>query len=224
MFGRMTFVSGDAGRIDDLITYVRTVVKPATDELAGNHGLGMWVNRDSGDAMVMTVWDDEATLRASEDAVLTLRDDAAGIIGGEATVERYEPTLIDATEPHQPGNIMRLMRMHCDAADLDSHLEWARTTVLPRLSTLEGYLSFVVSRNRAAGSIASMSTFTDARCAEAALLAMAPVRESMADRGLELDSLQDFEVAIVGIRAAAQSVPAQRMVDVTDRSAAVSKS
>ena len=66
MFGRMSFVSGDATRIDDLITYVKTVVKPATDELAGNYGLGMWVNRDTGDALVMTVWEDEKVPAAGQ--------------------------------------------------------------------------------------------------------------------------------------------------------------
>jgi hypothetical protein len=219
MFGRMTFVSGDPGRIEDLITYVRTVVKPATDELAGNHGLGMWVNRHSGDAMVMTAWDDEATLRASEDAVLKLRDDAAGIIGGDATVERYETALLDTTAPHQPGNIMRLIRMHCVETDLDAAVDWARTTVLPKLSGLEGYLSYAAAINRTDSSIASMSTFTDRLCAEAAMLAMAPIREAAAGRGIHIDSIMDYEVAIVGIRAA-PSVPTQRTVDVTDRSKA----
>src|SRR3954453_12009794 len=85
MFGRMSFVHGDPARIDELVEFVTWTVKPATDPLAGNLGLGMWVDRASGAAMVMSVWSDEASLIASETAVTRLRDDgAAGGRGGAA--------------------------------------------------------------------------------------------------------------------------------------------
>jgi hypothetical protein len=217
MFGRMSFVSGDPGRIDDLITYVRTVVKPATDQLDGNYGLGMWANRETGDALVMTVWKDEATMLASEDAVIKLRDDAAGIIGGNATVERYEAMLLDANEPHQVGNIMRLLRMRCDSTLLDSNVEWARENILPKVRMLEGYLSYSGAIDRANGMVASMSTFRDAACAAAAMTAMQPIRDIAQERGITIESMTDYEVAIVGIRAPV-TLPSQRpTVDLTEK-------
>lgn len=222
MFGRMSYVHGDPARIDDLITYVRTVVKPATDELAGNHGLGMWVNRDTGDALVLTAWDDEATLRASEDAVLKLRDDAAGIVGGEATVARQEVLFGDAAEPHQVGNFMREVRMHCDPADIDANAAWNRETLIPQIKAMPGYLSYVLSTDRGTGAITGSSTYRDQAAADAAFAATAPIREAASQRGITFDDINQYEVAIVGIRASASMLPKQRMVDVRDQQDATS--
>lgn len=215
MFGRLSYGTGDPGRIDDLITYVRTVVKPATDQLEGNHGLGMWVNRTTGDALVITVWDDEATLRASEQAVLKLRDDAAGIIGGTATVERYETLLVDAVEPHHPGYVARLLRMKGDPSALEADAQWAREEVVPTMRAVPGYVSYVVSVDRATGAAIAMSTYRDGESAHKALAATAPLRDALGARGITVDSMLDYEVAIVGIRAPMADVPPQRAIDLT---------
>src|SRR6059058_5076184 len=111
MFGRMSFVHGDPARIDELVEFVTWTVKPATDALAGNLGLGMWVDRSSGAALVMSVWADEASMVASETVVSALRDDGAAVMRGVAIVERYETLLVDALMPHKVGNVMRMIRM-----------------------------------------------------------------------------------------------------------------
>jgi hypothetical protein len=222
MFLRVSYVSGDSSRLDDLITYARTVVKPATDVLPGNLGLAMWANRESGDAVVATVWNDEETLRASEDAVVKLRDDAAGIVGGNAIVERYETVFLDGSTPHQIGNVMRLVRMHCDPAMLDDHMLWAQHEVVPRARTLDGYLGYAIAADRADGAILSSSTYRDMACATAAGEAMALIRDAATARGIIIDSMADYEVAIVGIRAPMpMAMPAQRTVDLTEAMQAI---
>src|SRR3954467_15849789 len=89
MFGRMSFVHGDPARIDELVEFVTWTVKPTTDCLAGIHGLGMWVDRASGAALVMSVWTDEASLIASVAAVTRLRDDGAAVMRGIAPLEQH---------------------------------------------------------------------------------------------------------------------------------------
>src|SRR5690242_17777788 len=103
MFGRMSFIHGEPTRLDELVEYVTWTVKPATDLLAGNLGLGMWIDRSSGAAMVLSVWADEASMVASESAVVQLRDDGAAVMRGIATVERYETFVADALAPHRVG-------------------------------------------------------------------------------------------------------------------------
>lgn len=214
MFGRMSFLQGDPDRLDDLIAYARTVVKPATDQLGGNCGLGMWVNRDSGDAMVMTVWQDEACLDASERAVEKLRDEAAGIIGGDpATVERYETMLVDVTIPHQVGFGMRLVRMFSEPAQLDANTAWVRDTVLPQLRTFPGYVSYVASANRSSGAVATMATYQDFASTVASFAGTAGIRAAATERGVTIRDITNYEVAIVGIRA---PIPDQRVIDLTE--------
>jgi hypothetical protein len=212
MFGRMSFVHGDPTRLDELVEYVTWTVKPTTDLLAGNLGLGMWIDRSSGEAMVMTVWADEASLIASETAVTQLRDDGAAVLRGVATVERYETLLVDAVIPHQVGNVMRMIRMACDPRDLEAHATWTRDNVIPVLRRVPGYLSQVLAGHRATGRIASMSTYRDGTDADIAYAATAPIRTAAVNRGITIDGVNQYEVAIVGIRAPSPQMPEQRTI------------
>jgi len=213
MFGRMSFVHGEPERIDELVEFVTWTVKPATDCLAGNQGLGMWVDRSSGAALVMSVWADEASLIASETAVTQLRDDGAAVMRGIATVERYETTLVDALAPHRVGNVMRMIRMACDPKDLDDHTRWIRDNVLPVLRRVPGYMSHVVAVHRGSGRAVSMSTYRDGSDADIAYAATAPIRTAAVNRGITIDGVLQYEVALVGIRAGAASLPGQRTIE-----------
>jgi hypothetical protein len=213
MFGRMSFVHGDPARIDELVEFVTWTVKPATDCLAGNLGLGMWVDTSSGAGLVMSVWTDEASLIASESAVTQLRDDGAAVMRGIAIVERYETTLVDAVSPHHVGNIMRMIRMSCQPGDLEEHTRWTRDNVVPVLRRVPGYLSNVVAVHRGTGRAVAMSTYRDGSDADIAYAATAPIRTAAVNRGITIDGVQQYEVALVGIRAAAPAIPAPRVIE-----------
>lgn len=213
MFGRMSFIHGDPTRVDELVEFVTWTVKPATDSLAGNLGLGMWVDRSSGAALVMSVWADEASMVASESAVTALRDDGAAVIRGVAIVERYETMLVDALMPHRVGNVMRMIRMAWDPRDVAKHTNWSRDTIVPVLRRVPGYLSYVVAAHRGTGRAVAMSTYHDGADADIAYAATAPIRTAAVNRGITIDGVQQYEVALVGIRAGSTSVPPQRIVE-----------
>ena len=213
MFGRMSFVHGDPARIDELVSFVTWTVKPATDCLAGNLGLGMWVDHSSGAALVMSVWADEESMIASETAVTQLRDDGAAVMRGIATVERYETTLVDAVTAHQVGNVMRMIRMGCEPKDLDEHTRWTRDNVIPVLRRVPGYLSHVVAVHRGSGRAVTLSTYRDGSDADIAYAATAPIRTAAVNRGITIDGVLQYEVALVGIRAGAGAVPEQRTIE-----------
>ena len=213
MFVRMSFVHGEPTRIDELVEYVTWTVKPATDRLGGNLGLGMWIDRSSGAAMVMSVWTDEDSMAASENAVAALRDDGAAVMRGVAIVERYESLLVDALAPHHVGNVMRLVRMSTDPRNIDTHVAWARDNVLPVLRRVPGYLSYVVTGDRATGRFVGMSTYRDGIDADISYTATAPIRTAAVNRGITIDDVQQYEVALVGIRASAPSIPQPRTIE-----------
>ena len=213
MFARMSFVHGEPARLDELVDYVTWTVKPATDSLAGNLGLGMWVDRSSGAALVMSVWTDEECMAASEDAVTALRDDGAAVLQGVAVVERYEALLVDALAAHHVGNVTRLVRMSTDPSNIDAHLAWSRDNVLPVLRRVPGYLSYAVSGDRQTGRLVGMTTYRDGIDADIAYAATAPMRTAAVNRGISIDSVQQYEVALVGIRASVDSVPRPRTIE-----------
>jgi hypothetical protein len=209
----MSFIHGEPTRLDELVEYVTWTVKPATDLLAGNLGLGMWIDRSSGAALVMSVWSDEAGMIASETAVTQLRDDGAAVMRGIATVERYETMLVDPLSPHRVGNVMRLIRMTCDPRDLQAHMTWTRDNVVPILRRVPGYLSYVVAAHRATGRLVGMSTYRDGTDADIAYAATAPIRTAAVNRGITIDDVQQYEVALVGIRGARPAIPAQQTIE-----------
>ena len=213
MFGRMSFIHGEPTRLDELVEYVTWTVKPATDLLAGNLGLGMWIDRSSGAAMVLSVWADEASMVASESAVVQLRDDGAAVMRGIATVERYETFVADALAPHRVGNIMRMIRMSAQPNDLEAHATWSRDNIVPVLRRVPGYLSYVLSANRGTGRAVSMSTYRDGIDADIAYTATAPIRTAAVNRGITIDGVKQYEVALVGIRVGATTVPEQHTIE-----------
>ena len=214
-FSRLSYIDGDPGRIDDLIVYVKTVVKPATDQLAGNRGLGMWVNRETGSGLVATVWNDESSLFGSEVAVIKLRDDGAGIVGGDARVERYEIAFTDMASPNQCGFITRILRLACEPSKLSDNVMWARENVTPALRNIEGYSSYVIAADRTTGTALSITTYCDPTAAAAGYEATRFARETLPTRGTMLLASMTYEVAMVGIRDT-PVMPGQRQVDLTE--------
>lgn len=60
-------------------------------------GAILLVDRESGDAIAITLWEDEQALRASEEAANALRADAADRMGAAQvpTVARYEVAVFE---------------------------------------------------------------------------------------------------------------------------------
>jgi hypothetical protein len=211
MIGRYSFVQGDPARVEDAIAFIRDNTLPLVDAQPGSHGLGLWVNRETGEAVVLSVWRDLQALEASEALVAGQRQQVASLVSSSAMqVERYQPALIDAARPQQPGDISRLLRLKGDPATAAANTEWARTTVLPLLRSLAGYVSYSAALNYETGDGVVMVTYGGRTEAEAAFAATTVIRDALAERGIDLVGETEYEVAIVGIHAPVERLPGQR--------------
>lgn len=213
MFGRYNFVHGDPARTDAGIEFVKSTVQPLVATQPGSYGVGMWVNRDTGEALVLTVWEDQAALEASEAKVTDVRSEASAVVSGQTTVERYEPVLIDRAGPDEAGDIMRLLKMTGIPADIEKNTAWAHDEIVPLLRQQPGYRGYVVAVDRSTGRAVAMTTYRGRDNAKKALAATEGVRRAAADRGLEITGMQEYEVAVVGIRGPDDAIPTQRTVE-----------
>ncbi len=95
MHARVTTISGSADNVDAGIENFRANVVPFTQE-EGN-GAILLVDRDNGDAIAITLWEDEQALRASEERANAVRADAADQMGATQTpaVARYEVAVFE---------------------------------------------------------------------------------------------------------------------------------
>ena len=90
MHARVTTISGSPAEADAGIDTFRANVVPYVRE----HGSGaiLLIDRQSGEAVAITLWQDEEAMRASEESANSLRAQAAGQMGATQTprIGRYE--------------------------------------------------------------------------------------------------------------------------------------
>ena len=96
MHARVTSLSGSPDDVDGGVANFRENVVPFTHEQGGK-GAILLVDRQTGSAIAITLWEDEQTLRASEERANALRAEAAEGMGAsdQPTVERYEVAVFE---------------------------------------------------------------------------------------------------------------------------------
>lgn len=91
MHARVTTIEGSADKIDESIAMLNERVIPPLKALDGFVGAYFLAGLGAGKLVGITLWDSEASLKASEEAGAKLRADAAQEAGGAvASVERFE--------------------------------------------------------------------------------------------------------------------------------------
>src|SRR6516165_7509608 len=96
MHARVTTLSGSAENVDVGIENFRTGVVPFIHE-GGGKGAILLVDRDNGEAIGITLWEDEEAMRASEESASSLRTQAADQMGATQapTIGRYEVAVFE---------------------------------------------------------------------------------------------------------------------------------
>jgi quinol monooxygenase YgiN len=96
MHARVTSLSGSPDDVDDGVASFRANVVPFTQSQGGK-GAILLVDRKTGSAVAITLWEDEQALRASEERADALRAQAAEEMGAseQPRVERYEVAIFE---------------------------------------------------------------------------------------------------------------------------------
>ncbi len=96
MHARVTSLGGSPDDVESGISSFRENVVPFTGEQGGK-GAILLVDRGSGKAIAITLWEDEQALRASEERANELRAQAADDMGAAQapSVERYEVAVFE---------------------------------------------------------------------------------------------------------------------------------
>ena len=97
MHARVSHVTGSAENADQGIESFKNTTLPQLKSIDGNRGGILLIDRTSGRAMAITLWDSEAAMQASDDRANQMRREASEQMGGggEARVERYEVAVFE---------------------------------------------------------------------------------------------------------------------------------
>jgi hypothetical protein len=96
MHARVSALSGSPGDVDAGIESFRQKVVPFAREHQGK-GAILLIDRETGKALAITLWEGEQALRASEQRANALRAEAAEEMGAsqQPSVERYEVAVFE---------------------------------------------------------------------------------------------------------------------------------
>jgi heme-degrading monooxygenase HmoA len=97
MHARVSHLAGSPENVEQGVALFRNSVLPELKSLEGNRGAILLVDRASGEAMSVTLWDNEAAMQASEERANEMRRSASEDIGAadEARVELYEVAVFE---------------------------------------------------------------------------------------------------------------------------------
>jgi len=200
VYARVTTVDGDPGRIDEVITFVKSTVQPLLEQLPGSLGLAMFVNRDKGRVVVTTAWT-TAQARAASDAPLApIRGEAGRILGGQARPEEFDLAVFERIRPVSAGFWSRATRLAVPVKRMDDAIASFRNHALPGLRGQEGFCGGVLLVDRATGT-AFASTNWDSRAAlESSRPAADQLRAGTADNaGATVIEVIESEIVIAAI-------------------------
>ena len=95
MHARVSTIYGSADQGEEGLRAMREQILPALRQMGGCDGAILLVDRGSGKAVGITLWESEEAMRASEEEAMRLRREAADTAGATEppVVDRYEVAL-----------------------------------------------------------------------------------------------------------------------------------
>jgi hypothetical protein len=103
MHARMTRYEGAAPEaIDDTLQAKKGVLPTDFGQTEGMKGAMFLIDRQSGTVVIISLWEDEEAMRASEDDATRVREEVMGP-GETASVERYEVALLGVEQAGEVG-------------------------------------------------------------------------------------------------------------------------
>lgn len=185
----------DASDIDGGIAFLREQVVPQLQQQKGFRGLSAAGDRAAGVVTVLSVWDSEADLDASESAADKARSDAMAIMGGHVTVERYEQTLWETGDtPPGPGAKLHIRQITTEPALIDENLAFFRDNVVAEIKATPGFrgLRHLINRHSGEGRVGTL--WADDESLNNALANSERRRAQASERRVEFGQDQVLEV------------------------------
>ena len=195
MHARITTVTG-ATKIDEGVEHLRDQVVPELQQQKGYRGLTANGDRAAGIVGVLTLWDTQDDLDASESMVEKVRREAVAAFGGSTqTVERFEQTVAEVgPNPPTLGSKLQIRRVKMDPARVEDNLAFFRSTVLPDIMATPGFQSVRQMINRSTGEGVVGTIWADDESLRTAT-AKADDRRAMVEaRGVEFGEVSNREL------------------------------
>ena len=190
MHARSTTFNGRPENIDAGIVFVKNEAGPMLDKLEGCRGLSMLVDRETGQCIATSSWENEATMLASDDQLRPIRDRGRDILGASMQVDAWEIAVMHRSHH---GECCRVSWLQ---GDLDAMTETFRVGILPELEQTAGFCSASLLMDRAAGLGCATTAWETRAAMEASRSAADDMRgRAASDAGGLIVDVHEFDLA-----------------------------
>ena len=201
MYARSTTIQAQPSSIDAGITHMRDSVMPALEGTDGCVGLSLLVDRTSGRCIATSSWESEEAMRASEESIRPIRDQAAELFGGSAQVEEWEIAAMHRQHRSSEGACVRATWVKVSPDQMDQGIDFYKMTILPALEELEGFCSASLLVDRASGRGVASATFDNAEAIEQNKDQLDSIRATGSqEANAEVLDQCDFELTVAHLR------------------------
>ncbi|MET0887971.1 MAG: hypothetical protein ABWX92_16155 [Mycetocola sp.] len=185
MHVRISTING-ATDLDAGIRFLGEKVVPELQQQRGFRGITASADRAAGLVAVLSLWETEQDMTASESVASKVRQEALGVMGGDVTVETFEQVVADIGDPPPAvGCTLRVVRVKVDPARVDENIEFFRSEIVPRMKATPGFRGVRNMIDRASGSGAVGTLWDDEASMNAAEAAAEQRRHEASSRGVE---------------------------------------
>jgi hypothetical protein len=197
MHVRLSLVTADPRKIDDVVTYVANEARPVIEEKPGSLGMSMAVN-ELGVAVVETFWVSGDAMRESERHVSATRAEAARRGGGTVSVEHFTVASVVQVDAPDNGAGVRLTRSDVVVSRLDAAVGAYEDTAVPWLAETAGlcvarlYVDRRTGRTMTETLWTDMSALVDSRSVEATIRA-----DAVAATGAAIRAVEEYRLAFI---------------------------
>jgi heme-degrading monooxygenase HmoA len=190
MHARSSTFHGNPDNIEQAITFVTSEVVPMLDRIDGCRGLSLLVDRESGDCIATTSWEDEEAMHAGNEQLHPMRERGRDILGGSLQVDEWEIAVMHRAHHAECCRVSWLQ------GDVDALVETFRAGILPELEQTDGFCSASLFVNRSAGLGCATTAWESRAAMEASRAAADDMRNRAASSsdGVIVD-VHEFELA-----------------------------
>src|SRR6478735_3722457 len=160
------------------------------DTIEACRGLSMLVDRQTGQCIATSSWENEAAMRASDDQLRPIRDRGRDILGGSMQIDEWEIAVMHRTHH---GECCRASWL---SGDLDAMTETFRVGIMPELEQTPGFCSASLLLNRATGMGCATTAWETRDAMEASRASANDLRSRAAqEAGGEIVEVHEFDLA-----------------------------
>jgi hypothetical protein len=190
VYARSTTFHGRPDNIDAGITFIKNEAGPMLDRIEGCRGLSLLADRETGQCIATSSWENEATMSASNEQLRPIRDRGRDILGGSMQMDEWEIAVMHRTHH---GECCRVSWLQ---GDPDAMTETFRVGILPELEQTPGFCSASLLVNRSTGLCCATTAWETRAAMETSRSAADDMRNRTAsDTGGEIVDVHEFELA-----------------------------